>query len=62
MTMNKFRGKYIDESGLKWMVGEDVEIKKEICTASINGQYIIWDSLEKFAGVDDDGKDIWLKF
>lgn len=60
----KYRGKYIDKDGLKYIVGEDeeVEIQEEIFTANIKGQYVIWGSLEKFVGVDEsNGKDIWVK-
>ncbi|GIN22604.1 hypothetical protein [Siminovitchia fordii] len=57
----KFRGKYIDKDGLKYIVGEneEVEIQEEVSTASIKGQYIIWESLEKFVGNNEE--DIWVK-
>lgn len=59
--MNRYRGQYIGKDGLKWIVGEckDVKIQYETCTVYINGQYVIWDSLEKFIGINDKG--IWVK-
>jgi hypothetical protein len=61
----KFRGQYIDQSGLKWIVGEseNVEIQEEIFTASINGRYVIWSSLEKLLGINENnGEEMWVKF
>ena len=61
----KYRGKYIDKDGLKLIIGEDEEVKiqEEISTATIEGQYVIWDSLEKLVGVNEStGEEIWLRF
>jgi hypothetical protein len=62
----KYRGKYIAaKGGIKYIFGEDeeVEIQEEIFTANIKGQYVIWESLEKFIGINEsDGKDVWVKY
>ncbi len=58
--INKYRGKYIDKDGLKWITGEGDEVKIEDnnCTASIKGQYIIWGSLQKLIKTHN-GHEIW---
>lgn len=65
IRIDKYRGQYINKEGLEWIVGEgnNVKIEVENCTASINGQYIIWNSLEKYQGINENnGEEIWIKF
>lgn len=61
----KYRGKYIDKDGLKYIVGEDeeVEIQEEIFTANIKGRYVIWGSLEILSYINiEERKENWVKF
>ncbi len=62
LEMSRYRGRYIDRDGLKWIEGEgsQVDIQKEIYTADICGQYVIWSSLEELT-TDENGNEVWVK-
>lgn len=49
----KLKGLYISKEGKKWIGGANISINSENKTASINGQYVIWDSLVQYTDVND---------